>query len=77
MYIPSNHGADETVIYYIGLKGEYTPVSLIFAYDTNFNDDDNVVLQVNRDIVITNYELRPNPAKNQALGEEATGRHLL
>eukprot|EP00029_Vermamoeba_vermiformis_P012572 TRINITY_DN7429_c0_g1_i1.p2 TRINITY_DN7429_c0_g1~~TRINITY_DN7429_c0_g1_i1.p2 ORF type:complete len:208 (-),score=26.42 TRINITY_DN7429_c0_g1_i1:58-681(-) len=57
LYIPSNHGADETVIYYIGLKGEYTPV--------------------NRDIVITNYELRPNPAKNAPLGEEATGRRLL
>ncbi|KAJ3270486.1 hypothetical protein HDV01_007793 [Terramyces sp. JEL0728] len=45
LFVPSNFGADQTVISYIGLKGEFQTV--------------------NRDPIITNYELAANPADHK------------
>ncbi|KAJ3323453.1 hypothetical protein HDV06_001730 [Boothiomyces sp. JEL0866] len=45
IFVPSNFGSDQTVISYIGFKGEYT--------------------SINRDPIITNYEIAANPADHK------------
>jgi hypothetical protein len=81
MYIPTNFGADSTRIYYIGMKGEYTVVRIVTHASParhhktdSYNLSRELIPQARREPIIANYELKPNPALNKGVAEDAPFR---
>jgi hypothetical protein len=69
IYIPDNFGAENTRIYYIGLKGDFTPVQKEFFVNTD-------KAKLNRGPVIATYEAKPLAKDHKAPDETGMSRNI-
>jgi len=62
LYFSTNYGADSTVIYYIGLQGDFKEV----VKQIQCNYFNHLLLKAHRhEVTICTYEARPNPADHK------------